>query len=67
MTEPELIPVPKKGDKVMKLFSGDPYRGTVSTIDIDEKTGKQLFHIKYDDSDEEDLELDECRRVIGFI
>ena len=61
------IPVPDivKGDKVMKEFSGDPYRGTVIEIDNDLK-GKPLFHIVYEDGDSEDLDLIECRKTVNL-
>ena len=55
--------IPKKGMSVQKDFNGELYWGTITAIDEDDKR-KKLYHIKYDDGDEEDLYHDDCVDVL---
>ena len=49
---------------VLKEFANGKYWGTITSIDVDEKENK-LYHIEYDDGDEEDLEYNECVEVLS--
>ena len=51
--------VPEVGMTVQKDFDGEPYWGSITAIDEDDN-GVKLYHIKYDDGDEEDMDYDEC-------
>ena len=39
--------------------------GSITDIDVDEETGEKLYHITYDDGDEEDLDYDECIEALS--
>ena len=54
MTGPSMI-----GKKVVKLFGGVPYVGTISSFDTETK----FYKIRYEDGDGEDLEFHELRVV----
>ena len=45
------------GKKVVKLFSGVPYVGTISSFDTESK----FYKVRYEDGDGEDLEFYELR------
>ena len=51
------------GVSVYKRFGVNYYHGVIVSSDVNEK-GKTLWHVKHDDSDEEDLYDDECRKVV---
>ena len=55
--------VPEVGMAVQKDFDGEQYWGSITAICEDDKGGK-LYHIKYDDGDEEDMDYDECFSVL---
>ena len=55
---------PAVGMTVLKEFANGKYWGTITSIDVDEKENK-LYHIEYDDGDEEDLEYNECVEVLS--
>ena len=58
----------KVGVKVIKDFGDDGgegwYRGHVIDIDSDEDDGSVLYHIQYEDGDQEDMNETECRDAI---
>lgn len=60
---PELLTV-VLGTKVMKLFDGDTFSGEVTSIDEEEGLGPALYHVVYDDCDEEDLYLEEVIEIV---
>ena len=39
--------------------------GSITDIDVDDETGEKLYHITYDDGDEEDLDYDECIEALS--
>ena len=43
------------GKRLLKTFDGQPFEGSVERVEVEEESGKQLLHVKYDDGDEEDL------------
>ena len=49
-----------EGSQVAKMFGKDLFYGSVTEV----WKGKKLYHVVYDDGDEEDLDLSECRRAI---
>ena len=57
--------VPKVGSRITKMFKDEDtdvaslYRGSITSIEPDDD-GNDLYHIVYDDGDEEDLDLREC-------
>eukprot|EP00938_MAST-03A_sp_MAST-3A-sp1_P006639 g6639.t1 len=51
------------GSRVKKLFDGVPFEGTVMSIDYEGKTGQVLYHIRYDDGDEEDVSATELKYI----
>ena len=67
---------PQIGMRVAKMFvnegeggdSGDVrtlFSGTITSTDVD-GGGNDLYHVVYDDGDEEDLNLEECRCACMF-
>ena len=52
------------GTTVLKMFNGDPFRGHIESIDTDKKSGRRLYHIVYEDGDEEDLHHNECVSIL---
>ena len=50
------------GVPVSKKFGTRYFHGVIVSSDVDDK-GRTLWHIKYDDSDEEDLSDSECTEV----
>ena len=62
-----LYPVPISfflGAMVRKQFQGKWYTGTVDMVDTDE--GETLWHVTYEDFDEEQLTLAELSRIITY-
>ena len=49
---------------ISKTFDGQEYQGSVTSIDVDESTQTILFHVNYNDDDEEDSDLDELSLYI---
>ena len=47
------------GKRVVKLFDGAPFVGKITAIDVEEEGGAELYHVKYEDGDEEDLHWNE--------
>ena len=37
-----------------KRFAGGVFDGTVISLDFEERTGRPLYHVRYEDGDEED-------------
>ena len=64
----EPVPVPfHQGDQVAKMFGGDLFRGRITAIDTHEDDDTRLlFHVVYEDGDEEDLELRECEEGVNL-
>ena len=55
---------PRKGLKVLKYFeTGTPYVGCI-VREPDPRAARSYFHIKYDDGDSEDMDIDEVRDVV---
>ena len=57
--------MPVKGMRVAKLFGKEQkdFYGTITGVDLDEY-GLELYHVLYDDEDEEDLYYRECRNAV---
>ena len=54
------------GERIAKKFKKKVYLGTVQEELVDEENGSILYHIKYDDGDEEDIdnyELQSCLKL----
>ena len=49
------------GARVMKMFKGHNYAGTIRDCDIDRATGCAMWGVLFDDGDEEDFSLLELR------
>lgn len=63
----EIEPKKKKlrvGMKLKKIFDGKWYTGTVTGTDHEKKTHKLLYHIHYEDSDTEDLYLEQIENGV---
>ncbi len=43
------------GTQVAKVFGGELFRGSIVDVDEDEGDGTVLYHIEYEDEDQEDL------------
>ena len=54
---------PEVGGFIKKCFDKKWYRGKVENMDEVDEEGTTLYHIVYDDGDEEDLHYEECRRL----
>ena len=52
------------GQPIKKKFGRKYFRGIITDNKEVDDYGKQLYHIKYDDGDEEDLYHEEC---VGLI
>ena len=50
------------GTEVKKVFGDQPFTGVVVWTDVDDD-GKTLYHIMYEDGDEEDLHYSECKLI----
>ena len=55
--------LPLKDGRVAKTFDKEVFLGTITGVDFDEN-GLELYHIMYDDGDEEDLHYRECRNAV---
>ena len=57
--------------RVSKYFDGEAFKGTIISVDVGgdkgEYSGKLLYHIKYDDSDEEDVSTEELQQDFMFL
>lgn len=58
------------GLRVKKKFDGVTYYGRITAIDTEmtdnEEKGRKLYHIVYDDGDEEDVYTPEIKRIVIF-
>ena len=52
------------GTEVAKVFDGELFRGVIVDVDEDEGDGTVLYHIKYEDDDQEDLSVKDCADAI---
>ena len=52
------------GTEVAKVFDGALFRGVIVYVDEDESDGTVLYHIKYEDDDQEDLSVKDCADAI---
>ena len=52
------------GHTFSKTFSTGTYFGIVTATDVHDKTGSIMYHVKYEDDDEEDLFLEEFKATI---
>ena len=48
------------GSQVAKVFGGELFRGSIVDVDEDEGDGTVLYHIEYEDEDQEDLSSKDC-------
>ncbi len=52
------------GSQVAKVFGGELFRGSIVDVDEDEGDGTVLYHIEYEDEDQEDLSSKDCADAI---
>lgn len=52
------------GSKMWKQFDTEWHSDVVTVIDAEQQTSKRLFHVMYDDGDEEDLYQDEVQDIV---
>ena len=52
------------GTQVAKVFGGELCRGSIVDVDEDEGDGTVLYHIEYEDEDQEDLSSKDCADAI---
>ena len=52
------------GSQVAKVFGGELFRGSIVDVDEDEGDGTVLYHIEYEDEDQEDLSSKDCSDAI---
>ena len=52
------------GTRLQKFFDGECYAGTVVSSDVCKNTGKKMWHVRYDDGDEEDLFEEEIEPLL---
>ena len=52
------------GTQVAKVFGGELFRGSIVDVDEDEGDGTVLYHIEYEDEDQEDLSSKDCADAI---
>ena len=52
------------GTQVTKVFGGELFRGSIVDVDEDEGDGTVLYHIEYEDEDQEDLSSKDCADAI---
>ena len=50
------------GSEVAKIFDTDLFYGSVT--EVWRKGMKKLYHVVYNDGDQQDLDLNECRRAV---
>ena len=53
------------GSQVAKVFGGGLFRGSIVDVDEDEGDGTVLYHIEYEDEDQEDLSSKGCVDAIS--
>ena len=53
------------GEGVIVDFNNIEYKGSITESWKDTKSGKWQYHVVYEDGDEEDLDIDPCRKAIS--
>ena len=54
------------GTDIAKLFYGELHRGFIVDVDEDADNGDVLYSVQYEDGDEEDLDVVECKMAVEY-
>lgn len=51
------------GERIAKIFGGKVYFGSISKVVLDAEVGETLWHVDYDDGDEEEFSLEDLEEA----